>query len=131
MSGFKANHELQPRLVVIDGAYESRAVWQPSASRLRLWAARMRVAIIVTSRVPMAPSRALPSPRLGELRHPIGAADEVDLIVALHRHDAHGGIWDSAAAELDLLLHRGGPTARIPLSFSGFYARFDNYPGHA
>ncbi len=111
-------------LLLIDGTFELDDGWRPSVADLKQLARRHSIVVVATTRLPVPRGQEAPLPQLSEIGCPADAAEEADLVLALHRGDAHGRGVDVGEAVLTVQLHRGGPTTTVPLVFSGMTARF-------
>lgn len=99
----------------------------PTARTLAGIARRHDCAVIVTSGVALPPGLDVPAPQLTQIIKPGDVAEHADLVLALHRDDAHHRTVhrdDVGLATLRVLLNRGGPTQEFGLAFVGFRAEF-------
>lgn len=117
------------KFVVVDNTSDAEPRTRELVKALKLVAQTHQVAVVVVSKVVAPKHRQCDPPILEDLREYAEFADLVDVALLLHRDDMHD--WNSTRAgeaDLDIIKHRYGPTARIRLAFQGFYARFLDMP---
>jgi replicative DNA helicase len=123
------------RLVIVDymqlmtsgKRVESRQQEVSEFSRsLKLLAKELEVPVIAISQLNRGPeARTDKKPMLSDLRESGSLEQDADMVVLIHREDAHDR--DSPrVGEADLIVakHRNGPTDTVTVAFQGHYSRF-------
>jgi replicative DNA helicase len=106
---------------------ENRAQEVGELSRgLKLLAKELEVPILALSQLNRGPEqRQDKKPQLSDLRESGGIEQDSDVVILLHREDAHER-EHPRAGEADLIVakHRNGPVATVTVAFQGHYSRF-------
>lgn len=92
----------------------------------KLLAKELAVPVVVLSQLNRGPEqRADKIPMMSDLRESGAIEQDADIVILLHRPDAHEK-ESPRAGEADLIVakHRNGPTATITTAFQGHYSRF-------
>ncbi|MDT0412726.1 MULTISPECIES: replicative DNA helicase [Streptomyces] len=106
---------------------ESRQQEVSDMSRnLKLLAKELDVPVIALSQLNRGPEQRVDkTPQLGELRESGSIEQDADMVILLHREDAHEK-ETPRAGEADLIVakHRNGPTAKLTVAAQLHYSRF-------
>lgn len=101
------------------------------ARSLKLLAKELDVPVVAISQLNRSPEhRADKIPQLSDLRESGSIEQDADVVILLHREDAHKQ-QTPRAGEADLILakHRNGPTGTVTVAFQGHYSRFVDMAG--
>ena len=118
-------------LAIVDGTSVTEPHTRDLARGLKLLAQRAGIAVVLATKTSTPSHRAGLPPRLDDLRAASELADLADLVLLLHRDDAHdASSLRPGEADLEVAKHRYGPTRRLVLAFQGHYARFVELTTH-
>lgn len=115
------------QLLVTAGKSENRQQEISAISRsLKLLAAELGIPVVALSQLNRAvEQRADKRPQLSDLRDSGAIEQDADLVILIHREDAHNPN-SARAGEADLIIakNRNGPTGVVTVAFQGYYSRF-------